>query len=489
MRRSGESSLLHVDFSDPADVFVQIYDHIPEKIFRSDAIAGWFRDPLFWKVADAVTEECLQHGTLDPERISELVARGEEYALAVLTGIDDALTFAAPWSTSIEQYALVDILGRYLESGQFNLETEGGLLPRRSYPGRPLSGKEKHHYFRVVRVSPRVWGESYLNLVWNSDIDPWVAPNDQIFVAFVPTLASYDDLEIDLFEDGQGKMRYRLGPRPTVLERLPAILEAAERSGAHLAILPEGCLSDEIFAAWRELLARSRPGRHSQLMWLLLGTGPVGRPGNRAVLVDRMGRELLRQDKLSDFTLTGWQLDRWDIPHPGVEVSAGTLVLEDIPRDIVFHTSDGFLGRVGVLVCESLSRWPDGRSDEIVGPGASHIFAPVFSKPIRRQGWEDIASTQLANLIGSWVMVSNSLVTTPEPGGDEDDAGFSGLVSGPWSEPRERYDVAQMFAASSDHLSAAEVMDRNIPGGYEPRLHPFVRSALMSQNWFPELDR
>jgi hypothetical protein len=491
MGRFEERSSFRVKTSDPADVFVQIYDHIPENIFRGDAIVGWFRDSQFWKIADEVSEACLEHGALDPAWISELVAKGEEHELGILTGIDNALSFADPWSTSTEQHALVHLRDRYLKSGQFNLDTEGALLPRRSYPGRPLSGKEKHHYFRVVRVSPRVWGKSYTNSVWTSDKDPWVAPNDPLFVAFVPMLASYDDVEVELFKDGHGLMRYRLRPRPSVLERLPAILEAVERCGAQLAILPEGCLSDEILEAWRDLLTRSRPGWRSQLRWLLLGTGPVGGRGNRAVIVDRMGRELLRQDKLSDFTLTDWQVVSWGIPHSGAEFPSGTLFREDVPRDVVFHTIDGFLGRIGVLVCESLSRWPDGRSDEVVGPGPSHIFAPVFSKPIRPRGWEEVASSQLSNLIGSWVMVSNSLVTTTKLRADgAADEGYSCLVSGPWSEQRARHDLAHTFATSSDHLSAAEVNDKDLHAQLiEPHRLPLVRSALISESWFPELDR
>jgi len=516
MKRSGDRPGSVVTTTDPADVFVQLYDRVSAMVFRSDALDAWFEDRAFWTTAESVTQACLKEGVLDPGWVSQVVVEGQMFELAVLAGIDDALVLVSPWSTASDQGALVRMWGRYLTTGRLNLETPGALLPRRSYPGRPMSGKEKHHYFRVVRVSPHLWSKSYANVVVTSDKDPFLAPGVPVRVAFVPVLASYDDLKIDMFEDRRGRLRYSISPRREVLDRLPAVLDALDRSGAQLGILPEGCLSEEIYQEWRRVLGTRRLGwrSKSQLRWLLLGSGPVGGQGNRAVLVDRGGHELLRQDKLADFTLTDYQVVTWGIPDPPEKATEkGATIFEDIRRDVMFSTLDGFLGRIAVLVCESLSRWPGGRHDEIIEPGPSHVLAPVFSKPVRPDGWEKAESDHLANLVGSWVMVANSLVTERKLRADGDkDPGFSCLVSGPWGSTRSRYDLTFMFGSSRDHLSVAEVKKRNVapakehdgPGENERDVAdvkpqsaaedlagsplPFVRSALMSTEWFPELE-
>lgn len=495
-----------VTTTDPADVFVQLYDHVPAVVFRRDALDAWFREPSFWRIADSVTDACVTDGVLDPDWISGLVAEGERSELAVLAGIDEALTVVSPWSPASHQGKLVWMWQRYIEHGRLNLTTDGALLPRRSYPARPMSGKEKNDYFRVVWVSGEIWPTDYVNRVLASDKDRWMAPDVPVRVAFVPVLGCYADMQIGLFDDGRGRMRYSVAPRPTVRERLRDILCALDGSGAQLAILPEGCLSDEIYKEWCRLLKDTQPGPRSpcQLKYLLLGSGPVGEPGNRAILVNRKGKELLRQDKLADFTLTDFQVVTWGIPDPPEKATRpGTNLFEDIPRDVTFFTLDGFLGRMAVLVCESLSRWPGGRHSEIVEPGPSHILAPVFSKPVRRDGWERIVSDQLANLVGSWVMVSNSLVTATELRTRGEEAGFSCLVAGPWGGSRSRYDLTLMFGSSADHLSVAEVKDRHVatkadddrdeelakPADDEATESPlpFVRSAFVSADCFPEL--
>jgi hypothetical protein len=376
--------------TDPADLFVTLYDEISEHAFRSRDVPRWFQEPDFHEAAEKVSEACLRDGVADPAEIAALRMQGLRGKMAVLAGLDEALQFASPWSTSHEQGQLTGILDRYLDTGRLNRDTPGGLLPRRTYPGRPMSRKEKHHYFRVVRVSPAIWDSGYAHSVATSDQDPWCRPGDPVSVAFVPVLRSYADLDFSYpVDEVTGQRRYSLRPRSAVIDRVERIFKELEESGAVLAVLPEACLSDEIYRAWRKLLDSRPPTRRTTLRWILLGTGPVRGGGNAAVLVDRWtGDELLYQGKLFDFSMTDYQVISWGLPKPELELPDGTVLYEDVPGDVPFRTLDTFLGRIGILICESLSRWPDGRHNEIVEGSPSHLLVPVFSKPILPHGWE-----------------------------------------------------------------------------------------------------
>ncbi|MGY2064361.1 hypothetical protein [Blastococcus sp. SYSU DS0619] len=466
-----------------------LYDATPVELFRTDDVENWFRDPDFWAVGDQITDECLQQGKVDTKRVTDLCKQGMFNQVAVLAGLDEALLFASPWSTSHDQEHMVAILGRYLESGRLNDATPGALLPRRSYPGRPMSGKEKHHYFRVVRVSDDVWGSGYTNTALPSDRDVWFRPGEPVSVGCVPVLSSYDDLEFSYPLDPQtGESRYALKPRARIVDRLKIILTELEDSGAQLGILPEACLSADVYKAWKDLLRDTPPSRHSKLRWILLGSGPIEEHGNTAILVDRWtGDELLRQDKLADFALTDWQVISWGLPGPAPTIAPGTVLREDIPRSVTFWTQDSFLGRLGVLICESLSRWPDSRQREVVQSSVSHVFAPVFSKPIWANGWEDRGSAQLSDLVGSWVVVSNSLATADKLKPSLSDPWFTCLVAGPFEEERKSYRMTQLFGRSLSAQSPATVY---LPANFgdAPQL-PTLRSASIHLSWFPELRR
>lgn len=478
-----------LDTTDPADLFVLLYDAMPRRVFRRRALEGWFRDRAVWEVADRITAACLASGGADPAEVTSLCARGFDRHLGVLMGLDEALLHASPWSPSYDGQGMVPIRDRYLRTGRLNAATAGGLLPRRTFPGRPEAGKEKHHHFRVVRVSPEVWGHGYRNRPLPSDEDPWCRPGSEVPVAFVPVLSGYEDLEFAYPRDESGDVRYySLAPRSCVAERLEEVLDRLDGAGAQLAVLPESCLSDEVYERWRKLLTERRPSRRSRLRWILLGSGPVGGRGNRAVLVDRWtGEELLRQDKLADFSLTDWQVVTWGLPAPDEAKRPGTVLREDIDRDVEFCTLDAFLGRIGVLICESLTRWPDSRHSEVVDSGPSHVLAPVFSKPLDEGTWEGQGSGGLTSLVGSWVMVSNSLATAATRESSTEDPWYSCLVSGPFEDERRSYRSMLVFGRSPDHLTPG-VLPRK-PEDTGPGRLPTVRSAVLHASWFPELPR
>ena len=85
--------------------------------------------------------------------------------------------------------------------------------------------------------------------------------------------------------------------------------------------------------------------------------------------------------------------------------------------------------RLAILVCEDVSRAQD------LGPvirdfGVSHIFVPVFSRPLRQHRWENAAADEHMRETGSTVVVANSLVMRTILG---DADGGTALAASPWS--------------------------------------------------------
>ena len=475
--------------TDPADLFVLLYDALPERVAAGRQMSGWFTDADFWVIADEIIDRCLTHGTVDADRVAELLENqgDDRHLVAILAGLDEALLFASPFVASHEQGKMLGHRDHYLETGRFNEKTTGGLLPRRTYPGRPRSAKEKGDYFRVVRVPEAAYEQGFDNKTSISTNDPWFAPNEQVRIGFVPVLDSYDDVDFTFTPDKDtAAWRYSISPRESVADRLEKILNELDGCGAHVAVLPESCLSTDLQDHWLPLIRRRPPSRKSSLRWMLLGSGPVDGPGNRAVLVDRWGGvELLRQDKMSDFTLTGHQIQTWGIPGAPPELQATeALIQEDIELDVDLLLLDCFLGRLGVMICESLHRWPgSARLSDFLHAGPSHILAPVFSRPMTAADWAGGDAQQLSGLLGPWVMVSNSLAVPVGTTTSINDI-VTSSVCGPFQGVRNSYRISQQYGCSVDSLTAARVVTDSLVRTSDL---PSVLSAALFLSWFPEI--
>jgi predicted amidohydrolase len=483
--------------TDPADFFAKLYDALPEPLFRSDAMQDWLQEPGFWRTVDQITEVCFEKGRLAPSDLGPSSSLDPRHLVAIAFGLDEALTFANPMLPHYDHgRGMSTIYDRYLRTGSLSSNAGGALLPRRTYPGRPGAAKEKHHHFRCVRVPPRIsWQTQYVNKTIPSPIDPHYSPGQVVTIGFVPLLESYQDIVFSFSKGTHGRARYSLKPKDKVADKLEDVLRSLDDSGVDIGVLPESALSDGLYDTWRQLLRSVRPQGRRKLRWILLGSGPLDGTGNTTVLVDRWtGREVFRQDKLADFTLTSWQFISWKLPDPPSWWDRSQPMLEDLRRDVPLQTLDTSLGRIGALICESLSRWPDSRQAEVIGSGVSHIFAPVFSKPMPKEGWEDQTSSQLATLVGSWVMVANSLAARGalDPGATLPT--YSCLVAGPLDPDRASYRIHQQYGLS--HL-AEEVaaLDKHSDqwsleegGPMEPK-RPWVRAAQLRLDWFPELHR
>jgi len=108
---------------------------------------------------------------------------------------------------------------------------------------------------------------------------------------------------------------------------------------------------------------------------------------------------------LCDYTLSRGTIDFWKLPNLG---AAGDLK-EDIHRGRQLFVAETTLGRIAILICEDLQRC---HTRDVVPRhlGVSHIFTPVFDRPLEKGRWHKGAAEPYLNYTGSRVVVANSRV-------------------------------------------------------------------------------
>lgn len=466
----------------PADLFVHLYDAIPDEVFRGWTAARWYADDRVRREADEIAGTVLEHGALDPEETARIISRhGDRGAFTILLGLDAALAHASPYGPYYDAPALAGVLVNYLTEGKLNGPgTTGALLPRCAFPGRPRGKRSKAEFFGVHRVGQAEW-DRVDHAILPAVNDPHFSRDEPIAVGCAPVLETYDDVDI-AFEERHGLTVYRLRPMDSsgLRSRIKAIVRRLDESGAQLAVMPEASLSDGLLEHWKEVAfdtaARDRDRR--PLRFLLLGSGPLGGgdpPPNRAVLLDRWtGREILVQDKLSGFTLTAGQMRLWRLPDAP---SAGTAV-EYMRPGARIGVLDSSLGRLAVLICEDLGRTA-GWERELEACGVSHLLVPIFSKPILEHRWEDQGAERQVTALGSWVTVSNSLaVGAAVPDDELPGARHTCLVSGPKSLDRDAYPVERQFGVAR---TGAEL--GRLPTSELPRVYPGAAYEVWHPHW------
>lgn len=398
--------------TDLADLFLRLYDEIGLGPFsgRSEASA-WLSEPA----VRALTGEVLSRarlGTLTDPWLDGIVAeRGDRARFAILVALDGAFENIDPFGRKGRQGYLVNYADRYNKQGYYNSDRgDGLLLPSRSHPGRPSGIPSKREFFHLVRVLP-----SALEIVRLLRISPAqelpLAPGERVVVAIAGFLDDVDEIEFHA-SNWHGISTYRAGASasPDLAKRADDLLVTLDRSGAHIAVLPELTSSAELLAHWQELLGGSPAPADSKLKWILIGSGPSSDirgsrpPYNRAIVLDRNGHIVVAQDKLSPFTFDADQPHEWGLSP---QLGDGPTT-EDIASGDRVVVAESTLGRSAILVCEDLTRANIHHALEQIG--ISHVLVPVFSKPPSQHSWEAQHAKNLVNSTGAWVVVANSLV-------------------------------------------------------------------------------
>ena len=464
---------------------MQLYDQLPEEVFRNRQPKQWERDPWVKGNASRVCEQTLERGVADPRQVEKIIQRGGDRGVfAVLRGIDWALAHVNPFSPVFEYGKLARLATRYAKTGRLNdgPATEGALLPRCAYPGRPRGTSSKAFYFGLHRVTPESWAKIRHERVQNRH-DPYFKPDHQVLVGCAPLLESFADVQLEIL-DRDGEQVFSLKPidSEVLRDRISSVIRRLDDSGARIGIMPEGTLTDDLLAYWGKA-ARKSAGRSNRLRWLLVGSGPLGAddpPPNRAVLLDRQtGNILLAQDKLAGFTLTPEQTRDWNLPDQLDNNPAA----EYLAQGWVITVLESSLGRLAVLICEDLNQ-SVGWERELIACGISHLLIPIFSKPIMRYRWEQIASERQVDNMGAWLVIANSLVVKKameamEEGKHHEDL-HTCLITGPGDPERSSYEHDLQFGVAE---AGDELGQRMLDG--VPAL-PAIHAGVVHDEWFGE---
>ncbi|AUI60148.1 hypothetical protein [Amycolatopsis sp. BJA-103] len=396
---------------DPADEFVNLYDEL--KKVHGDTLSEWSVRDSVQAVKEAVRNEVRATGFLSAEWISD--SPDDPTSFGILLGLDLALLDANA-DTSYLGFRALDYLQVRLEmNGRLNDQTGGILLPRRTSPCRPNEDAEDlDDFLQLLRIPPYVSANLQISRVPAVRDLPRPDGRGLLRIAQLPLLADPADLRWEPDHPDGGF--YTVGPVSTRLDdRIARALNVLDKSGAVLAILPEGCLDDSLLERWRELLRATPRPEGSSLTWLLLGTGPVigvgphpasSRPPNRAVLVHRNGwvEPMLTQDKMSGFCFTVGKQKEYEVELGGVKRD------ERISHDSLITVLDSRAGRFAVQVCEDFTR--PARRLHLVAAGVTHLLVPVLAAPMWKQGWQAGAGQVLTVHLGAKAAVSNGLAIT-----------------------------------------------------------------------------
>lgn len=470
--RDAENPINGADLpADPADLFVVLYDLLPDEPFCGEEATDWLRVSTVRRFADRVCTSVLRTGRVTP-RLTKAVAKeaelhGDRGVFAALLGLDWALATANPFSPSYDTQTMTWLSIRYLRHHRLNNprgKTKGVLLPRCTRPGKVMAeGAAKADFFNVHRVTPEDLRRIHIDRIPSRN-DPAFAAGEEISIGAVPMLEKYAELEFEWHQRNE-RRRYRVTPSTGRLnDRVGQVVRGLGRSGADIAVLPESTLSPPLLQQWRTLLGELPD--HSRLQWALLGTGPLGDsspPPNRAVLMDcRTGEIVLRQDKMAGFTVTPRVATTWRLPGEPHE----KLAVEDISRGLDITVLESSLGRIAVFVCEDIKQSVQWEA-KLQALGVSHILVPLFSSPISRQvtRWDRQAAQRCVEEFGAWVILSNSLAVGAEmrtqPPLDPED-GFNCVVVGPHTrEPVEYGDYDTQFCRADNAAAVSRVVHRN----------------------------
>ena len=466
--------------ADPAALFIELYDQLPEAVFLRPDPEQWKRDADVQRHARRVCDYIQAFGEADPRQVQEIIDKdGDRGTFAVLRGIDLALEIINPWIPSFQYGNLAELWRRYVQTGRLNGPAiDGALLPRCAYPNRPQGPGNKALYFGLHRIRPQSWTRISHEML-PARREPSFPAGKPIQVGCAPLLETFDDVKFDPLQRA-GYDAFSLAPvdSTSLRHRISSVIRRLDDSGAAIGVIPEGTLTDKLLEYWKKEAVRTA-AHGKPLRWLLVGTGPLGDddpPPNRAVLIDRQsGKEILSQDKLAAFILSVKQASEWKLPGTPI----GRPVAEHIRRGSAIKVLETSLGRLAIVICEDLSQ-SAGWERELIECGISHLFVPIFSKPIMPHRWVEQAAERLIANTGAWLIVANSLVVqfAMDPTLCNHEDWYTCLVAGPRDPDRREYDNYDWqfgSAKAGDDLGLAK------PNGVAKL--PEIRTAVLQESW------
>ena len=401
--------------ADYADLFCELFDSLPAGEFRSRGEA-WLGDPRSLACARETEARALE-GTLSAAWVGDTITRtsrgeSDRILFGALQGLDRALAHANPLLAAVPPPAVAEYGLRYAESGRFDSgAVPGGLLPRFARPGRggQLPDDLTDAFGALVRVQAREWQACDHRFLRAQARLTRLDRDAGLKVATAPMVRDPDELHWEMHERSQRRF-YRIHPadREVTQRRIEHVVAGWDEHGVSIGIAPELCLSRRLLERWRTALRGREHAATSRLRLVIAGSGNIEEttpPANTAVLLDaRTGEILTLQRKLHPFNLSPADIERWRLAD-----RFQAPIDEDLNRGERLSVVEIGGARLAILVCEDLARLHAFASD-LHAHGVSLIVVPVFARPTKDRRWERARAEVYSDVIGSSVVVANSLV-------------------------------------------------------------------------------
>ena len=253
------------------------------------------------------------------------------------------------------------------------------------------------------------------------------ALSDELRVATAPMAEAKDDLELRITED-----RYSVAPVYPP-ERIDAIVADAVEQGAHLLLMPEMSVAGASLDRLKQAIPRARQAYAQRtnnvpaLRYIFAGIAaapevPGGRHANFIIVLDELGKEVVRQHKLRHWNLDGRTMARFGVAERAVRTTLCATLKEDTEpgKEVVVADLDS-LGRLFALICADMdSKQPGHWLLENVP--VDWLYAPIMDgstcwtqcKEADRSDapWIIRRAARAAELGATRVMVANSMTMT-----------------------------------------------------------------------------
>jgi len=399
-------------------------------------------------------DPCDPHGPAAPDD-QEWSPERRRYAHVI--ALDRALrTVLTPSGLAIPP-GLDAVAERYRERGWLTESVDhGGLLPSAARPSRRSDGPEQPAELLSDELVylPAEQAQRVRIVLLDPDRALPHTGAAPLRVACVPFLGHPDDVRVEHVPRRRRRAAYRITPvDERLLPRVRPLLAALDRARVHMALLPEYACSPSLLRAWREALAD--PGRpRSPLRLVIPGSGWLDRPAGGApdntvpVLDGQDGRVIASQSKLHGFPMSASEVKSWRLGLPHEELD------EDISIGEHLTALEWEGGRAVVLPCEDLARI-GALAARVTALRPSHMIVPVFSRPLKRERWEQRYGRGYVEQAGSQVLIVNSLVVGRAQSGGSEPLGAAIAIS-PWANPG-----ADCFASAQagDDIVVFELLD------------------------------
>jgi predicted amidohydrolase len=407
---------------DVAETFAQLASLMREEPPQRLEMSRWRGDPEVQGATDELRTQIIDTGTVTEDQLRQAL-RGPRETFTMLRAIDQAFATLDPYVGSRNTGRLGQYRRTFHKLARYNQDgTLGSVIPRRSFPTRPqqVPDHEAEYLHSLMLLSSPPKTVRFNRLAPELDFSEKIRKRATLVVGCVPFLRDLDELEIRRIEDADAwyAIRARTGNDGWAehwQQRIILTLANLDRSNAHIGVLPELALTDEMLAWWQNTLLRIPPPEGSRLEWILVGTGPITesqsseQQPNRAVLLHRAtGEIILWQDKCEPFTLTDQHIKDWQL---GPYLTGGTLaewMREGKSRNVI----DTRVGRLAILICEDHVRLLTVGA-ELASVAPTHLIIPIFAPPILRYRWQEQAAEKFANTTGSASVVVTSYAVKP----------------------------------------------------------------------------